>query len=281
MGSLITLTTDFGISDAYVPSMKGVILRLNPQATIVDITHDIEPQNILQGAFVFGSAYKHFPPGTIHLVVVDPGVGTERRAVLLATPEATFIGPDNGVLSYVLADLSPNEAEPEVGALRPYRWTPPQGARAYHLNNRRWWLPRVSSTFHGRDIFAPVAAHLTLGARVEDVGDETHYLEALYVPRPVRLDERTIEGCILHIDRFGNLIASIQEWDLPRADIEVKIGEKVIHGLVSSYAQGEGLLALIGSNGNLEIAVRNGSAQKTLGARVGDRITVSWGEDAS
>lgn len=189
MNPVITLTTDFGMTDAYVGIMKGVILGINPEASIVDICHTIQPQNVTQAAFVLSTAFPYFPQGTIHLVVVDPGVGTKRRAVILITHQALFVAPDNGVLSYVI-----KEAEPRFEAIT--------------ISNPRFWRSPVSFTFHGRDILAPVAAHLSLGVPPREFGDVIHSLSVFPRPQPYQGAEGELVGHIIHIDRFGNLITN-------------------------------------------------------------------------
>ena len=271
--ALITLTTDFGIADPYVGVMKGVILGINPEATLVDISHDIQPQSILEAAFVLEGAHRFFPEGTIHVLVVDPGVGTLRRVVLLTTPSASYLAPDNGVLSYVFRDAFPKRpeaaAESQVGL--------PPGCRAYHITNSKYWLHPVSSTFHGRDIFAPVAAHLTLGVSAQTLGQETEHLTTLDIQRPERVDQ-TITGHVVHVDRFGNLITDIPADDLLlREHISVEIRGHLVSRLSPSYHEGDGLLAIIGSHGNLEVFVKNGSAAERLGAGVGERVRVDLG----
>ena len=256
--SIITLTTDFGLADGYVGTMKGVILGIDPTATIVDISHDISPQDVREAAYTLYTAYPYFPQGTIHVVVVDPGVGSERRAIALRTPRATFVAPDNGVLSYVVA----HEMVEEI----------------VDLTDPRYHLSPVSCTFHGRDIFAPVAAHLARGIPLAELGEPLAEVIAFPLPRPQVRPDGTIVGQIIHIDRFGNLITSITSKDL--AD-HLLLGEGIIgiqgqsiRGIANHYAEGTPgtLLALIGSEGHLEIAVTGGSASKSLGARVGDEV---------
>ncbi len=269
MRAIITLTTDFSWNDAYVAAMKGVILGINPEATLVDICHTIEPQNVAQAAFVLSTAYEFFPPKTIHLVVVDPGVGTKRRAIILRTPLADFVAPDNGVLSYIMPPAS-YERLTERGQLVKLG----AGAEAIAITNPRFWRSPVSATFHGRDIFAPVAARLSLGFPPSHFGESIDSVMALPQGRPHRTEEGLLIGRILHIDRFGNLITTIKKDDLPRGkqSVGIEIGHHVIKGLVQTYAEGEGLIALIGSSGYLEIALKNGSASAFLGARVGDEV---------
>jgi len=249
---IITLLTDFGTSDGYIGAMKGVILSINPNAIVVDISHEIQPQNIQQAAYVLDTVHPYYPESTIHVVVVDPGVGTERQAVILKTPRAFFIAPDNGVLSPV--------AEDRVETIA--------------ITNPDYWLSQVSTTFHGRDIFAPVAAHLSLGISPDRFGEIISSLVTLANPQPEIEPNGTVIGQVIHIDHFGNLITNIKGDDLPQTDFFVEIKSLVIHRLSSSYAEGDGLLALVGSNGYLEIGVKNGNAAACLGAECGERVDI-------
>jgi S-adenosylmethionine hydrolase len=272
VATVITLTTDFGPGDAYVAAMKGVMLGINPAASLVDISHAVRPQDIRQAAFVLGAAFPFFPPGTIHVAVVDPGVGTARRAVILRTPAADFVAPDNGILSYVIHE---HETAPiENGRVR---LSPKSGLQAVAITEPRFWRAPVSATFHGRDIFAPVAAHLSLGVPLPEFGERIDDLAVLPVPAPVLEPDGAVTGQIIHIDSFGNLITSIRRRDLPgaAASMTVTAGGKVIRGLSQTYAAGSGLLALIGSSDRLEISLPMGSAAARLHARVGDEIRVN------
>ena len=267
MSAVLTLTTDFGVDDAYVASMKGVILGINPEARLVDICHTISPQNVAEAAFVLGDAVPHFPPRTVHLVVVDPGVGTQRRAVVLRTLEADFVAPDNGVLSYVMDDSVPEDSDGRrrLGG----------NSQAYGITNQEYARHPVSPTFHGRDIFAPAAAHLTLGVTPDRLGERVDSLASVPLPRPLRAADGTVTGHILHIDRFGNLITNLTATDLPAGPPTIEVGGHVISGLSRTYAEADGLLALIGSSDRLEISLRDGSARSHLGAAVGDEIRIS------
>jgi S-adenosylmethionine hydrolase len=256
--SIITLTTDFGLADGYVGTMKGVILSIDPTATIVDISHDIAPQDVREAAYTLYTAYPYFPQGTVHVVVVDPGVGSERRAIALRTLQATFVAPDNGVLSYVVA----GERVEEI----------------VHLTNPRYHLSPVSCTFHGRDIFAPAAAYLARGIPLAKLGQPLTEIIAFPLPRPQFHPDGIIVGQVIHVDRFGNLITSIMATDLAdnptlREGV-IKIKGQSIRGIVNTYAEvapGK-LLALVGSEGHLEISVSGGSACQTLKAKVGDEV---------
>ncbi len=249
---IITLLTDFGTSDGYVSIMKGVILGINPDATIVDISHDVQPQNIRQAAYLLDTVYAYYPQDTIHIVVVDPGVGTKRQAVVVKTPEALFIAPDNGVLSLVAKD--------RIGTIA--------------ITNPKYWLSKVSATFHGRDIFAPVAAHLSLGISPNKFGETISSIITLASPQPKIEPDGAIIGQVIHIDHFGNLITNIKSNDLPQTDFVIELKNSVISRLISSYAEGDELLALIGSNDHLEIGVKNGNAAAILGAEYGDRVNI-------
>jgi S-adenosylmethionine hydrolase len=271
MGAVITLTTDFGLADAYVAAMKGVVLGINPDATLVDICHTVQPRNIPQAAFVLSTACEFFPPRTVHLVVVDPGVGTERRAVILRTPHADFVAPDNGILSYIIQPYA--SGQPDGGR---QHLAARSGCQAVAITRPRFWRSPVSPTFHGRDIFAPVAAHLSLGTPLSEFGEIVDSLTVLPVPRPRSEPDGTLVGNILHIDNFGNLITSLKSRDLPpeAASITVEVSDKEIRGLSHTYGTGEGLLALIGSSDHLEIALKDGNAAAFLHAQVGDVVRI-------
>jgi S-adenosylmethionine hydrolase len=259
MSRIITLTTDFGWSDGFVGTMKGVILSINPFATIVDITHDIAPQSIEQGAFLFSASAKYFPADAIHVVVVDPGVGSARRPIALQMGETVFVAPDNGVLSLAVRDAP---------------------VRAVHLNKREYWLPHVSHTFHGRDVFAPSAAHLSLGVPLEALGEPIDDWARLAPARPMRRADGAIIGCVMHVDRFGNIVTNIGEEMLTAMDqsrIGVNIAGRTLRGVRQTYAdaaRGE-LIALISSSWMLEVAAREDSAARELGVRIGDEVIVT------
>ncbi|HET92354.1 MAG TPA: hypothetical protein ENN99_16690 [Chloroflexi bacterium] len=276
---LLTLTTDFGTSDGYVGTMKGVILTILPVAQVVDISHHIAPQDVRQAAYVLYTAYPFFPSHAVHLVVVDPGVGSARRPIAVQTPRGSFVGPDNGVFSYVMA-CEPVEALVELTAPH-YR------------------MARVSSTFHGRDVFAPAAAHVAAGISVADLGPPVTDPVGLPLPR-LEIGTGGIVGEVLHVDRFGNVVSSIGrlEWsgtgdDLvltpawqklgPRtrfraAATRVVVGRQSIDGVCRAYAEAERdrVLAVVGSTGHLEIAVREGNAARQLELSPGDPVVVQW-----
>jgi S-adenosylmethionine hydrolase len=274
---IVTLTTDFGTADGYVGTMKGVILSVVSGARLVDISHEIRPQDIRQAAYVLYTAYPFFPPHTVHLVVVDPGVGSARRPVALRTPSGTFVGPDNGVFSYVMA-REPVEARVE-------------------LVDPRYRLPQVSHTFHGRDIFAPAAAHLASGLPIGALGPPVSDPVTFPPPR-LEVSPADVIGEVLHADHFGNVITSIGllAWSDDELSLEpafggvgrgrrvhfradgavVAVAGQEIAGVHRTYAEvaaGEAL-ALVGSEGHLEIAVREGSAARSLGLRPGDAVVL-------
>jgi len=263
--AIISLITDFGVQDEYVGLMKAVMLGIDPAAVIVDVSHTVRPGDIPQAAFLLESTYGFFPPGSIHLVVVDPGVGTSRALLYLEAHTHRFIAPDNGVLSLVM-DL------PSAVSLR-------------RLDNPAWRRPCVSATFHGRDIMAPAAAHLSRGADVREVGPELNLDDVTMLTdlRAEPCEDGRIAGRVVHIDRFGNLITNVDQAAIRKAQtvspgrvLAVRIGDEVITGLSRTYADEDAgrPLALIGSRGYLEIAVNGGSAQLYFGIRPGDGVNL-------
>ena len=271
---MITLTTDFGTRDPYVAEMKAVALGINPGATFIDISHHVAPQNILEGAYVLGSAYRFFPPDAVHVAVVDPGVGTTRRAIALSAPEGVFLAPDNGLLTYALRESAEYDAAARGKAFaEPVDVPVPAGCAAYELSNESLRLSPLSDTFHGRDVFAPAAAHLSLGLPTEEVGKRLESIICLCIPRP---EERgnAIAGHIVHVDGYGNLITTIDGEGLRHRDVEVVVKGRRIRGVSRSYQDGPDVLAIVGSHGSLEVAVRNGNAARELGAGVGDEVVV-------
>ena len=256
---VITLMTDFGTSDHFVGVMKGVILNISPQARIVDITHAVPPQDIHGAAFLINSAYRDFPAGAIHVVVVDPGVGSCRRGIVCQTDTAYFVCPDNGVLSHILD----NNTTPRVVA----------------LDNAAYWLSEISNTFHGRDIFAPVAAHLSCGISLSQFGNAANNLVRLPIPMP-QVKTTTIVGSVIWADRFGNLITNVTLDMLESFGMDsgfvILAGKAEISHLNCAYAEsGEGeCLAIIGSSDYLEISVNQGSAARVLGLTRDDVIEI-------
>ncbi len=270
--SLIALLTDFGTSDPYVGVMKGVIATHCPTAQMIDITHEVSPQNIQQAAYLLRSAYRHFPAHTIFLVVIDPGVGTERRPVAIQTNHGVFVGPDNGVFGAVLDEVDTWQAV----AL----WPPEQ----------------LSATFHGRDLFAPVAAKLACGSTLAEVGSPVAELERIGKAWFHLSAPRRLEGEVIHTDHFGNVVTSLGpfEWrgqnlvlawrsDQPEVifaapTAEIALGGRHLLGIHATYGEARpgDLLALINGDRQLEIAVNQGSAAQSLGARIGDRVQLSF-----
>ncbi len=274
MAPPITLLTDFGIEDAYVAVMKGVILTRDPKAVIVDITHAIEAQNIRQGAFILATSYTYFPKNSIHMAVVDPGVGGDRRGIILKVPGALFVAPDNGVLSYVIEQLSLNEdSVPETGGdtaeVRLKR-----GIEAVSITDPRFWRQPVCPTFHGRDVFAPVAAGLSLGLSPYEFGEKTDTLTMLSITKPGMPGPEEVVGRVMYADHFGNLVTDIRSSHLPPGPVEIAIGTTRIDGISRHYEETTGVAAILGSSGYLEISLRNGNAAARLSALPGDEVRV-------
>lgn len=256
----ITLTTDFGLSDHFAGVMKGVILSIEPRAGIVDITHEVKPFEIAEAAFVIAQAYCYFPKKTIHVIVVDPGVGSERRAILAETAGQYFIAPDNGVLSMVFG----REEKKKVR----------------HITNERYFLQPVSRTFHGRDVFAPVAAHLASGVPAARFGRAIDDFVKLAIDKPVRTGKRVWTGTVLKVDRFGNLITNLPAAEFPEIKtrrFELNAGLQQISRLAVTFSEcapGE-FFVLAGSSGYLEVAANQGSAAKMLGCGGGSPIELT------
>ena len=259
-GHIITLTTDFGLKDTYVAEMKAVILGICATATIVDITHEIEKFNIRMGAYILASASRYFPKGTIHLVVVDPRVGTKRRPLLIQTKHSFFVGPDNGVLV-----LAANSQVIE---------------HIYEITNRKLMLPKMSNTFHGRDIFAPAAAHLANGTPPTEFGQEIHEIVTPEFAKIIgRKDMRG--GEVLHVDGFGNIITNFGEKEVELMKIKTMVNVKLKNvrlklKFCKAYAEVESQkpLALVGSHNFLEISVNQGNAAEVFKIKSGDKVTL-------
>ena len=256
---IITLTTDFGTSDHLVGVMKGVILNINPAARIVDLNHHVTPFDVLDGALSIANAYRYFPPRTIHVVIVDPGVGTERRPLLVSGEKQYFIAPDNGVLSVVF------EREP---------------CTVRHITAEHYFLNPISPTFHGRDIFAPTAAWLSKTFQTEAFGGEITDCVRFTMPK-AKSAGQAIKGVVLRVDAFGNLMTNLTTEDVPAAAVEsgaikLSVGGKEVRKLVQTFALGMPgePIAVFGSAGFLEIAVNRGSATRTLGANRGAEVTL-------
>ncbi len=261
---IITLTTDFGLADAYVAQMKGVILGISPEARIVDITHEVRSQQIQQAAFLTQTAWPAFPEGTIHVAVVDPGVGTERRAILLQTDEGWFLGPDNGVLSAAL----PESERPATTSVIPVN----HPMRAYELSNEAYMRQPTSATFHGRDIFAPAAAHLSIGLDPAELGNSLTELNALPPFRAARGGDGTITGQVVHVDRYGNVVTDIHSIDLAEGSFTVEVAGHSVPGPYRTFADLEGVGAIVGSSRFLGIAAPQGNAAKVLGVDIGEAV---------
>ena len=258
--TIITLTTDFGIRSGFAGVMKGAIYNIAPQVKIVDISHAIAAQDIHEGAYTLARAVPFFPQGTIHIYVVDPGVGTQRRPLTARLGEYYFVGPDNGLLTPLIEDAEQNK----------------QPVEFFHLDNPTYWLPKISRTFHGRDIFAPVAAHLANGVALSKLGTPFDDPVRLELTRP----EKTDRGWIAHItviDTFGNLTTDLPASALQgRTDVLFRLRGAQVDGIAESYGHNRSgdLVAVVDSEEYMEIAVVNGSAALKLGAKVGDAVEV-------
>jgi len=260
---IITLLTDFGTKDHYVASMKGVILSINPKCLLIDMTHQVSPQDIREGAFLLAHAFSYFPRKTIHLAIVDPEVGGERKPILIKTKNYFFVGPDNGLFTWVAERDGVD--------------------RVIHLTNPKYFLSSVSSTFHGRDLFAPVAAHLSLGIRPESFGRKMDRWTTFDLKQPEERGKRLL-GEVLFIDHFGNLISNVDRkrfFDfVQNGPFVIQVGKRRISKIRRGYWEGQKgeVLALFGSVGLLEIAVREGNAQKRLKVGRGDSILIERSE---
>lgn len=258
MSQLITLTTDFGLQDHYVSAMKAVMLGIAPNARFVDISHEIPPQDIMAGAWVVRNTAFLYPPNTVHLVVVDPGVGTSRHPVALKVKDQYFVGPDNGIFSLFFNEYEYN---------------------AYKLNNSTYWREGVSKTFHGRDIFAPVAAHISNGVELKDIGEPIDELVTYHWAVPIA-DKDGLQGWVVHIDRFGNLVTNISEEliddHLKRKNVKIYVGNTMLNKIVTTFGdveEGEPA-AFIGSSGMLEIGINKGNAGRMLSVDKGAQISI-------
>jgi S-adenosyl-L-methionine hydrolase (adenosine-forming) len=253
--AIITLTTDFGDADGYVGIMKGVILGIARGVNLVDLGHDIPPQDVREAIYLLEGAMPYFPEGTIHLAVVDPGVGSGRRALMVSTRRAYYVGPDNGIFTRPLTE---------------------PGARAWELDRPEFWLPEPSRTFHGRDIFAPVAARLAIGVMPGEMGRPIADPVRLSLAGPSRAADGTIRGQVVHVDRFGNLITDVPAAWIAGKGWQCRIAGETIAGIGGAYADAApgALLMLVSSSGTLEIAVRNGNAAHRLGVKAGEPVLV-------
>jgi S-adenosylmethionine hydrolase len=266
---IITLTTDFGINDHFVGTMKGVILNIAPDAAIVDISHSVQAFDVLDGALTLSQAYSYFPTGTVHVVVVDPGVGTARRPIIASSDGHHFVAPDNGVLSLVYA----REERMHVR----------------HVTSEHYFLQPVSNTFHGRDIFAPVGAYLAKMVDTEKFGEEIEDFARFSAPRPKMISENTLRGVVLKVDRFGNLITNITPADAPKlfeaqpGPFKIAVGSCEITEIRQIYAGGAPgeVFGILGSMGFLEIAVNRGAAAQLATAGKGSDVNIVLGEAAA
>jgi S-adenosyl-L-methionine hydrolase (adenosine-forming) len=253
--AIITLLTDFGLRDHFVGSMKGVILSLTPDVNLVDISHLIPPQDVFTGAFTLGQAWQSFPSGTIHLAVVDPGVGTARKAIAASAGGHFFVAPDNGILTYVMEE---------------------EGFAAFEITADHYFRKPVSNTFHGRDVFAPIAAGIGKGIPLHQLGPELRQPVKLNIPAPKKIKENLIQGVILSVDQFGNLITNLKPTDILPASKIVLSGQREIPNFCNTYnegAPGEAFM-LTGSTGYIELAVKNGSAASLLSLKAGAPIAL-------
>jgi hypothetical protein len=257
---IITLTTDFGLRDPYVAEMKAVILKISPNARIVDITHQIDKFNIRMGAYMLAAAAPYFPKGTIHVAVIDPGVGTQRKDIIIQTKQDYFIGPDNGVLAL---------AAKSQGIMHVYR-----------IENPKFMLPEVSNTFHGRDVFAPAAAHLANGVSPSEFGAEIH---KIVVPKFAKITRRkdTLAGEVIHIDGFGNIITNLREKELESLGVKKTVNLKLKNTRLKlkfckAYVEVDARqpLVIIGSHNFLEVSINQGNAAEKFQIRVGDKVAL-------
>jgi S-adenosyl-L-methionine hydrolase (adenosine-forming) len=264
---IITLTTDFGSNDHFVGAMKGVILEIAPEAEIVDISHAVQPFDILDGAITISQAYSYFPSGTVHVVVVDPGVGTKRRPIMASSDGYHFVAPDNGVLSMVYA----REDRMHVR----------------HLTSEHYFRQPVSQTFHGRDIFSPVAAYLAKQVDSQKFGEEIEDFVKFAAPKPKATGENRIRAIVLKVDRFGNLITNITPEDIPAlfagGKFTISVGSRQITEIHSAYAEGEPgeVFGILGSMGYLEIVANRAAAAQLTGANKGSEVAIVLGETAA
>ena len=258
---IIALITDFGTKAGYVGAVKGVILKINPEVNIVDITHEVNPFDVCEGAWVLNSCYQFFPLGTVFLVIVDPGVGGPRKPLLIKSENCYFVGPDNGVFSFIY------EKEKILEIV--------------HITDEKYSIGKPSATFHGRDIFAPVAAYVSLGVKIDEFGKRASECFKFKIPSP-QISKNEIIGEVLHIDGFGNLITNIDQNLVDKMErmnsLEIIFKRKKIEKISKSYFEGrkKEMLALVGSTGFLEISANQGNAQKILGAKRGDKVRVDF-----
>ena len=266
---IITLTTDFGLNDHFVGAMKGVILSIEPEAEIVDICHSVQAFDVLDGALAISQAYSYYPSGTVHVVVVDPGVGTARRPIIVTSERHHFVAPDNGVLSLIY------QREERLSVR--------------HVTGEHYFLQPVSQTFHARDIFSPVAAYLAKGVDPLKFGEEVTDFVRFAAPKPKAVNAQTLRGVVLKVDRFGNLITNITPQDAPMlfganpAAFKIVIGNREITEIKEAYAQGAPgeVFGILGSMGFLEVAANRGAATQIVGAGKGADVNIVLGGAAA
>jgi S-adenosylmethionine hydrolase len=266
---IITLTTDFGLNDHFVGTTKGVILGIEPEAEIVDICHSVQAFDVLDGALTISQAYSYFPSGTVHMVIVDPGVGTTRRPLLVTSERYHFVAPDNGVLSLI--------------------YQREQRLSARHVTAEHYFLQPVSNTFHARDVFSPVAAYLAKGVDPAKFGEEVSDFVRFSAPKPKPVSENTLRGVVLKVDRFGNLITNITPQDAPMLfaqeapAFKIVVGKREIAEIKDAYAGGAPgeVFGILGSMGYLEIAANRGAAAQILGVGKGSDVSIVLGDAAA
>jgi len=266
---IITLTTDFGLNDHFVGTMKGVILAIEPEAEIIDICHSVQAFDVLDGALAIAQSYSYFPSGTVHMVIVDPGVGTARRPIIVTSERHHFVAPDNGVLSLI--------------------YQKEERLSVRHVTGEHYFLQPVSNTFHARDIFSPVAAYLAKGVDPLKFGEEVADFVRFSAPKPKAVNESTLRGVVLKVDRFGNLITNITPQDAPMlfaenpAAFKIVVGKREITQIKEAYALGAPgeVFGILGSMGYLEIAANRGAAAQIIGVGKGTDVNIVLGEAAA
>ena len=268
--ALIALLTDFGVTDTYVGQIKAVIAGVAPAVSVIDLTHAVRPQQVRQGAFLLETALATLPGGSIVVAVIDPGVGTARRAIAVANGDLIFVGPDNGLLSGAL----PPSARPSSG-VEPSLTPLPAGVQAVELTNPAYRRQTVSNTFHGRDLFAPAAAHLALGVPLAALGPPLTELLAYPPFRALPDANGSFRARAVHIDHYGNIITDTLAADLPARPVTLSYRGHTIPGLATTYQDARSLVALTGSSGHVEITLPNGDAARLLGAEIGDEVEIA------
>lgn len=266
---IITLTTDFGLNDHFVGTMKGVILAIEPEAEIIDICHSVQAFDVLDGALTISQSYSYFPSETVHMVIVDPGVGTARRPIIVTSERHHFVAPDNGVLSLIY------QREERLSVR--------------HVTGEHYFLQPVSNTFHARDVFSPVAAYLAKGVDPLKFGEEVTDFVRFSAPKPKAVNESTLRGVVLKVDRFGNLITNITPQDAPMlfsespAAFKIVVGKREITQIKEAYALGAPgeVFGILGSMGYLEIAANRGAAAQIIGVAKGTDVNIVLGEAAA